>query len=118
MAMSADILRRGATLLQEACPKCGGVQLKYQGKVYCLNEDDLNEVLSGRPGVQPAIKKEDKTQVALSEGSDSLRKLLEEKLADTSKQLESTSDVQEQSKLLDLISKYLETLQKLNKTVS
>ena len=117
MATSADLLRRGATLLMEACPKCGGVQVKYQGKIYCLNEDNLDEVLSGRPGVQSAIKKEDKKQVTASEGSDSLRKLLEEKLASTSKQLESTTDVEEQSKLLDLITKYLETLQKLNKTV-
>ena len=118
MATSADLLRRGATLLQEACPNCGGVQLRYQGKVYCLNESDLDEVLSGKPVVQPVVKEGNKPQVASSESSNSLRKLLEGKLATASKQLEATSDVQEQSNLLDLISKYLETLQKLNKTVS
>ena len=90
--------------------------MKYQGKVYCLNEDNLDEVLSGKPVVQPSIKKDEKKVVA-SDGSDSLRKILEEKLASTSKQLENTNDTQEQSMLLDLISKYLETLQKLNKTV-
>ena len=43
---SADLLRRGASLLGEACPRCGGVQVKFKGHVYCLNEDDLSELLS------------------------------------------------------------------------
>lgn len=115
MATSADLLRRGATLLQEACPKCGGVQLKYHGKIYCLNENDLDEVLSPKQAVQPSTKVE---KIAASEGAVSLRKLLEEKLAAASKQLEGTSDVQEQSRLLDLISKYIETLDKLDKSAS
>ena len=83
-----------------------------------MNESDLDEVLSGKSVVQPLTKEGNKPQVATSENSNSLRKLLEGKLATASKQLEATSDVQEQSNLLDLISKYLETLQKLNKTVS
>ena len=103
MATSADLLRRGATLLQEACPKCGGVQIKFKGKVYCLNETDLNELLSPPTAESPA------SQTSPSP----LRKLLEEKLASASKQLESATDVSEQSKLLDLISKYIETLEKL-----
>ncbi|MDG6906166.1 MAG: hypothetical protein JRN20_10325 [Nitrososphaerota archaeon] len=105
MTTSADLIRRGATLLQEACPKCGGVQLKYRGKIFCLNETDLNELLSTSP----------QTSQTSSTGSSSLRKLLEEKMASATKQLEATSDVSEQSKLLDLISKYLETLNKLGK---
>ena len=83
-----------------------------------MNESDLDEVLSGKPVVQPTTKESNKPQVTTSESSNSLRKLLEGKLATASKQLEATNDVQEQSNLLDLISKYLETLQKLNKTVS
>ena len=83
-----------------------------------MNESDLDEVLSGKPVVQPTTKESNKPQVTTSESSNSLRKLLEGKLATASKQLEATNDVQEQSNLLDLISKYLETLQKLNKKVS
>ncbi len=105
----ADLLRRGATLLQEACPRCGGVQIKYQGKVYCLNEDDLGAVLN--PNSQVSEKKENPPPA--NEAENSLRKMLEDKLANASKQLESTSDIEEQARLLDLISKYLETIKKL-----
>jgi formylmethanofuran dehydrogenase subunit E len=54
--------------------------------------------------------------VQLSQSSDSVRKLLEEKLSTVSKQLDNTTDVDEQSRLLDLISKYVETLEKLKKS--
>jgi hypothetical protein len=73
-------------------------------------------LLSPKKVVQASNKNEDTAHVVATESSISLRKLLEEKLASASKQLEGTTDVSEQSKLLDLISKYLETLEKLNKT--
>lgn len=111
MGLSADLLRRGATLLQEACPRCGGVQIKYQGKVFCLVEDNIEEI--DKPSAAPAQKE---AFVKTSESSSALRKMLEEKLAIVSKQLDATTDIQEQAKLLDLISKYLETLQKLGKS--
>jgi hypothetical protein len=44
---------------------------------------------------------------------DALRTLLEQKLAKVSKELENSQDFAQQDKLLDLISKYLETLSKL-----
>ena len=110
---SADLLRRGATLLREACPRCGGVQIRYEGRVYCLNEDDIESAL--KP-VQIATKEVE--PVPPAEASNTLRKMLEEKLAIVSKQLESTTDIEEQSKLLDLVTKYVETLQKLNKATS
>jgi len=115
---SAELVRRGATLLQEACPRCGGVQIRYQGKVYCLNEDDLDSVLNPKPQREQAFqqipkKAEVRPAGTISQSSESLRKLLEEKLDNVSKQLESTTDVDEQARLLELISKYLETLEKL-----
>jgi uncharacterized Zn finger protein (UPF0148 family) len=118
MITSADLLRRGATLLQEACPRCGGVQIRYQGKIYCLNEDDIESALSPKPEQSRQTKKEESKPSLVSEASSTLRKTLEEKLASVSKQLEATTDVEEQGRLLDLISKYVETLEKLNKPVS
>jgi UPF0148 protein len=112
----ADLLRRGATLLREACPRCGGVQIRYQGKVYCIAEDDLDSALAGSP--RPAVKQEAAKTTMRTEATSTLRKMLEEKLGAVSKQLESTTDVEEQGKLLDLISKYVEMLEKLEKTVS
>ena len=112
MITSADLLRRGATLLGEACPRCGGVQIRYEGRVYCLNEDDIESALTAK---QVKIDAKEVKPVPTTDASNTLRKMLKDKLAAVSKQLESTTDIEEQSKLLDLVSKYVETLQKLNK---
>jgi uncharacterized Zn finger protein (UPF0148 family) len=112
-------VRRGASILQEVCPKCGAVQIRYKGKVYCTREDDLSAI--DNPGNQqsPVPEKSlisSNQSPSVSVNTDPVRKLLEEKLNNVSKQLESTNDVEEQSRLLDLISKYVETLEKLKKS--
>jgi uncharacterized Zn finger protein (UPF0148 family) len=136
-------MRRGATLLNETCPRCGGVQIKFQGKVYCINEeDDLSSIGSSSSSSfsrsnsssteeaprrqhvpspnypasnsSAAIAKDPHvTQSSSSSERDTLRTLLEGKLAKVSQQLESSQDFDQQEKLLNLISKYLETLEKL-----
>ncbi len=30
-----DLMRRGATLLSETCPNCGGIMLRYKGVTFC-----------------------------------------------------------------------------------
>ena len=104
----ADLLRKGATLLREPCPKCGGLQIRYKEKTYCMNCDDIEAVLSPKPEQAASGPKE--TPIS------PLRKMMEEKLNSVSKQLDATTDVEEQARLLDLISKYVETLEKLKKS--
>ncbi|MDG6908267.1 MAG: hypothetical protein JRN20_21055 [Nitrososphaerota archaeon] len=111
MTSGADLLRRGATLLREPCPKCGGLQIRYKEKTYCMNCDDIDAVLSPKQEVKLEAKEAPAPTI-------SLRKLMEDKLATVTKQLDATTDVEEQTKLLDLISKYVETLDKLKKTES
>ena len=127
MVMTAELIRRGAAILQEPCPKCGAVQIRYKGRIYCTNEDDLNSILDSNASHETqqtqnksAVKNEEKPLIIpqISQSSDSLRKMLEEKLNNVSKQLDSSSDLAEQAKLLDLISKYIETLEKLKKSAS
>jgi uncharacterized Zn finger protein (UPF0148 family) len=125
---TAELMRRGATLLNETCPRCGSVQIRYQGKVYCINEDDLSAILSSpdpvsrtpAPVLEPRMSQGKDPNPAPSRSSagetserDALQTLLEEKLAKVSKELENSQDFAQQEKLLDLISKYLETLGKL-----
>jgi UPF0148 protein len=116
---TADLVRKGATILQEPCPRCGSVQIRYKGKVYCTKEDDLNAIdhpsTVSQASTVPSIPRSSDGISQSSQNTDSVRKMLEEKLNNVSKQLENTSDLEEQSKLLDLISKYVETLDKLKK---
>ncbi len=126
MVTTAQLIMRGAAILQEPCPRCGAVQIRYKGRIYCTSEDDLSSILNSTDGAEtpqtqnrPGTKNEEKpstTSPQISQSSDSLRRLLEEKLNTVSKQLDSASDLAEQAKLLDLISKYIETLDKLKKS--
>lgn len=123
--MTAEMMIKGATLLRESCPKCGGVQIKFQGQTYCTAEDDLERALSpegaSKPTSETLSKKETlheplATKVEQSPEKNALREMLQRKLETLSKQLEASNDVEEQAKLLDLISKYVETLEKLGKS--
>ncbi len=123
MTNTTELLRRGATLLREACPRCGGVQVRYRDKVYCVNEDEIESVLyasEAKPETkqtQEKVSKPPASETAPENERTALRKLLEDKLVAVSKELESTKDVDRQVKLLDLISKYLETLSKLEASI-
>jgi UPF0148 protein len=122
---TADLIRRGATLLNEPCPRCGGVQIRFKGRVYCINEDDIDSILSSplqqptkaEPIVQPITEqaKTDNTLQPKPSENAKLKATLEEKLGIISKQLETSQDFEQQAKLLDLISRYLETLGKLKR---
>jgi len=39
-----QLMQRGATLLSESCPKCGGLQVSYKGKVICPKDDNITNI--------------------------------------------------------------------------
>ena len=41
---AASLLLKGATLLNDPCPACRGVQVRFQNKNICINHCDLQEV--------------------------------------------------------------------------
>jgi len=95
--LATELMGKGATLLRETCPRCGGLQLRYKGRLLCVNEDDLTE----------ATKIEG---VATSDVMGSLRELLVMKLQEASSNLASEKDLDRQLKLAELIRKYVELL--------
>ncbi len=100
MRLTVELVRRGATVLREACPTCGGVQVRYHGKVLCTNHDDLSGVLST----------EEITYDSVVSG---LRTLLLSKMRDTVDLLDKEGDVLKQDQVVTLLAKYFELLQKL-----
>ncbi|HEY4673960.1 MAG TPA: autoantigen p27 domain-containing protein [Nitrososphaerales archaeon] len=95
--LATELMGKGATLLRETCPKCGGLQLRYKGRLLCVNEDDLTE----------ATKIEG---VSTADTMGSLRELIVMKLQEASSNLASERDLDRQLKLADLIRKYVELL--------
>ncbi len=102
MAITTELIRRGATLLKEPCPKCGGLQVRYRNRVYCVNEDDLSEI-----GKTPLT--------GVEEASASLRELVLSKIQGVSSQLEKESDIERQTEMAELLIRYMELIDKMAK---
>jgi len=54
-----QLMQRGAILLSESCPKCGGLQVSYKGRVICPKDDNINNI----------EQLEASTQIVKSEGN-------------------------------------------------
>lgn len=100
MKTTVELVRRGASILAEPCPTCGGVQIKYHGRTFCTSHADLSPLLSQEEVSYDAV-------VA------SLRQLLLSKLAEGIRMLEQEKDSTKQDQLVSLMTKYFDLLEKL-----
>lgn len=100
MNIAVELVGKGATMLAEPCRQCGGVQVRFHGKVYCTSHDDLTHLL----------KEEAVSYDSVIAG---MRELLLTKLSEATLLLEKESDVARQDQLVSLMSKYFELLQKI-----
>ena len=100
MKLAAELVSRGATMLADPCPKDGGIQVRYRGKVYCTSHDDLSSVAAA-------------AGVSLETVVAQLREVLLTKLNETTAALGVEKDAARQDQLVSLATKYFELLQKL-----
>jgi len=100
MRAAAELVRRGATIMGEPCQQCGGIQVRYRGKVYCASHEDLS----------PALKAE---EVSIDTVMAEMREVLLAKLNQASTLLEREKDPVNEDRLVSLMSKYFDLLQKL-----
>jgi len=101
----AELLSSGATMLSEACPKCGSPLFKLRdGKVVCVSCDHpTEERIAGEPATtSPPVDK-----AALKA---SLRDILNEKLPPLIAALKEARDPDEIRTILSCISEILEFL--------
>ena len=100
MKLAAELVRKGGTIMGEPCQQCGGIQVRYRGKVYCAGHEDLSSVL--------------KTEgVSFDTVIDRTREVLVVKLNEAASLLEMEKDAAAQDRLVSLMSKYFDLLQKL-----
>ncbi|MDA4128483.1 MAG: hypothetical protein OK422_03345 [Thaumarchaeota archaeon] len=100
MKLTVELVRRGGTILRDACPTCGGIQIRYHSKNYCTSHEDLTSVLSTE-------------ELSMDFVLPNLRELLFSKVKDTTEALGKERDVVKQDQLVSLLAKYMELLQKL-----
>ncbi|MEM4278212.1 MAG: Sjogren's syndrome/scleroderma autoantigen 1 family protein [Candidatus Nitrosocaldus sp.] len=97
MKTAAEMLRKGGTLVKEACSKCKGVQVKYSGRLICIN-----------CGNQTVLVEE-----ARDESLHDLKSVIIAKVNSIAKILERESDVAKQMEMARLLLYYLEILAKV-----
>ncbi len=86
--------------MAEPCQRCGGIQVRYRGKAYCTNHDDLEPLL----GVE---------RVSYESVVAGMRELLLSKLNEAVAMLEKERDGAKQDQLVSLMTKYFDLLQKI-----
>ena len=105
MTAAAELLRKGGTLVTEACSACGGVQVKYSGKIVCVNCGKEEEIKVEAKEAKPA----DVSVV------NDLKNTVFAKINELLPLLKSESDIDKQSELAKLLIRYLEVLEKIPK---
>jgi UPF0148 protein len=97
---TVELMRRGAVMIKEPCSVCNGVQLRYKGKVYCSNHDDLMVALQAKEILFPDV-------------AEDLKNMLLVKLKESMSLLENEKDSAELDRLVSLMTRYVELVRKL-----
>jgi UPF0148 protein len=100
----AELLRKGATMLAEACPQCGSPLFKIDDDLYCAHCD--------RPVV--VVESEDQIQTqSVKELIPELREKLVIKLQTVGSALEQENDIESLTKIANLMVLLLQALHRL-----
>ena len=97
---TVELMRRGGVMIKEPCPVCNGVQLRYKGRVYCTNHDDLAVALQAKEILFPDV-------------AEDLKNLLLVKLKESMSLVENERDSEKLDGLVSLMTSYVELLRKL-----
>jgi len=100
---TVELMKRGAVMIKEPCSVCNGVQLRYKGRVYCTNHDDLAVALQAKEILFPDV-------------AEDLKNLLLVKLKESMSLLENERDTEKLEELVSLMTGYVELLRKLEPT--
>ena len=133
---AADLLLKGGTLLSDSCAKCGGVQVRYKEETLCVScgrkikESTNNDVMTQQIEYKEENLQEQQNSIQDSNLSNKKEykgptvfdsripytistKIITDKINFLITTLEKENDILIQNTKLDLISKYLEILDKL-----
>lgn len=135
---AADLLLKGGTLLSNSCENCGGVQVRFKENIVCVScgrkvkeisvtqmEEEQKKKSTSNNNNDSGLSKEMKVQSNSDASSSSgggdggdgrfitYEKVISKKITLLFTSLENDSDILIQNTKLDLISKYLDVLDKL-----
>jgi UPF0148 protein len=106
---AASLLLRGATLLNDPCPSCAGVQVRFQNKNICINCCNPQEVAAQSPRKESNAANDD---VIMNTNRDLAKSIIQEKIMLLVQQLRDENDISSQKVRAELIELYLRILEK------
>ena len=104
---AASLLLKGGTLTADACPKCGGAQVRFADVTTCINCG--NET-------KPNVMQETPEKVASAQGSAglaSVASIIEEKIMLLATEIKFENDILAQKQKAELLENYLRVLEKV-----
>ena len=133
---AADLLLKGGTLLSNSCENCGGVQVRFKENIVCVScgrkikeisitqmEEEQKKKSTSNNNSDSGLSNEMEVQSNSDDGGSSsnggddrlltYEKVIFKKITLLITSLENESDILIQNTKLDLISKYLDVLDKL-----
>jgi UPF0148 protein len=105
---AASLLLRGATLLNDPCPSCSGVQVRFQNKNICINCCDLQDVAAPQKESIPTNDDE-----IMNTDKELAKSIIQKKIMLLVQQLRDENDISSQKVRADLLELYLRILEKV-----
>ncbi|NAL77276.1 Sjogren's syndrome/scleroderma autoantigen 1 family protein [Nitrososphaera sp. AFS] len=102
---AATLLLKGGTLINDPCPSCSGLQVRFQDENVCVNECQLHQISANDTGQAPI--ENDLSIDAIKKMMDAISK---EKLVNILQTLRQENDLSKQKILAELIELYLRIL--------
>ncbi len=103
LALAAELLRQGGTLLSEPCSICNGVQVKFKDEIMCVNCSRKINLIQ--------IEKSNNTDIITK-----LREIIIRKIEELMPILLNERDLTRQLDITRLVNNYLELLNKIDNT--
>jgi UPF0148 protein len=105
----ASLLLKGGTLINDPCPSCAGVQVRFQNKNICINGCNPQDLVAKAARTESAVTNEK----GIRNPNKSLAKsIIQEKIILLIQQIRDESDISAQKIKADLIESYLRILEK------
>jgi uncharacterized Zn finger protein (UPF0148 family) len=109
---AAELLTRGASLINEACPKCRGVQVKFKEIITCINcgnqQNVLNNVSSIDSKQQSTVEDSKRVPVEAIENKVTYKIMKLINILDE----HNNEDISDQKKKAELLELYLRIIEK------
>ena len=105
---AASLLLRGATLLNDPCPSCTGVQVRFENKIICINCCNLPA-----SGTQATRRESNfNNQAKMITDKELAKSVIQEKIMLLVQQVRDENDISSQKIKAELIDLYLRILEK------